>query len=507
MKVFSFGIALASAAALLLAPGAASISGSNSCSGVADPDKVDCGFSGIDQSGCEAKGCCWVPSHDSGANLPWCFFKKGDAPTCPLGYNSTGEAPFSAEEVATMRSYFLKNINVDGSGAVVAAPDYNTPGGSYYYHWMRDGALSTAALLKTAKSVGDVVEQLDAYVGWVSRVQKQQDPFQQSVLVEPKFYIPNGTVYTGGWCRPQNDGPGLRASSLIGYANALSSASTSSKYTAADIWKLVQIDLDWLVSNWQSQGCDLWEEIRSDDLFWDRFTMRASLTHGAAFAKSQGDASRASSYAAAAKSIEATLQSHYASGFIMESTNRQKDSATICAINNGYLGDGLFKPSGAEVAGTIAALNSLFCTMFEVNQADTKAGIPGILYGRYEGDSYAGGNPWILLSASLAEVLYSAASEVRARGSLTASEYAAWAPIVGLDANSVADVGTVADAMAGSADGVLIRIRHHVKSNGFHLNEQLNRGTGVPMSASDLTWSYAATLKAIHARDAYRGEL
>ena len=27
-------------------------------------------------------------------------------------------------------------------GAVVAAPDYNTPGGSYYYHWERDGALS-----------------------------------------------------------------------------------------------------------------------------------------------------------------------------------------------------------------------------------------------------------------------------------------------------------------------------------------------------------------------------
>ena len=55
MKVLSSGIALASAAALLLAPGTASISGSNSCSDVADPDKVDCGFSGIDQSGCEAK--------------------------------------------------------------------------------------------------------------------------------------------------------------------------------------------------------------------------------------------------------------------------------------------------------------------------------------------------------------------------------------------------------------------------------------------------------------------
>jgi len=45
-----------------------------------------------------------------------------------------------------MRSYFLKNININGSGGIVAAPDYETPGGSYYYHWMRDGALTMRAL-------------------------------------------------------------------------------------------------------------------------------------------------------------------------------------------------------------------------------------------------------------------------------------------------------------------------------------------------------------------------
>jgi hypothetical protein len=39
---------------------------------------------------------------------------------------------------------------------------------------------------------------------------------------------------------------------------------------------------------------------------------------------------------------------------------------------------------------------------FSINQADTNAGIPGVLYGRYEGDGIAGGNPWILTSAYLA---------------------------------------------------------------------------------------------------------
>lgn len=50
--------------------------------------------------------------------------------------------PFSNSEVETMRNLFLKNINIDGKGGVVAAPDYDTPGGSYYFHWMRDAALT-----------------------------------------------------------------------------------------------------------------------------------------------------------------------------------------------------------------------------------------------------------------------------------------------------------------------------------------------------------------------------
>ena len=44
-----------------------------------------------------------------------------------------------------MYSNYEANLNIDGSGAVVAAPDQNTPGGSYYYHWMRDAGLSIKA--------------------------------------------------------------------------------------------------------------------------------------------------------------------------------------------------------------------------------------------------------------------------------------------------------------------------------------------------------------------------
>ena len=29
-------------------------------------DKIDCGYMGIDQQGCQDKGCCWQPSQDIG---------------------------------------------------------------------------------------------------------------------------------------------------------------------------------------------------------------------------------------------------------------------------------------------------------------------------------------------------------------------------------------------------------------------------------------------------------
>jgi len=335
-------------------------------------------------------------------------------------------------------------------------------------------------------------------VKWVGKVQAETDPFGQSVLAEPKYFIPNGTVYSGPWCRPQNDGPGLRATTLMLWGNRSNNAES--------VWSLVKTDLDWVAQNWKVQGCDLWEEIRSDDFFWNRFTMRKALTMGAAFAEAQKDSARSSTYAQAASSLSDTLESHYSDGFVSEASSRPKDAATICGFNDGYLGDGVFSPSSKEVAGTIATLNALFCSSFTVNQADTKAGVPGILYGRYEGDNYAGGNPWILLSAALAQLLYRAASEVASNGQMDQAAFQLWAPMLALDTNQF-DATATAQALAGAGDGVLVRIRSHVKDGGFHLTEQLDRNSGSPMAAKDLTWSYATMLKAVHARTQYQSAL
>lgn len=427
---------------------------------------------------------------------------------CSLAYTSTS-APFSEDEVSKIRGYFLANIDIQGSGAVVAAPDHNTgPGGDYYLHWERDGALSMNALMLTAKSLDEVADHFSHYISWVEKVQNQPDSHGIDVRTEPKYTIPDGKPFGGGWCRPQTDGPGLRARTLAQYGLTLLSQGKQD-VVKQDLWTgndsknggLVKYDLDWVAQNWQQSGCDLWEEIQSNDFFWGRYTLRAGLHAGAALADKMGDSASAARYRSVKADIEKTLEGHYDGTFVFESENRKKDAAVIEAFNVGDLADGVFAPLSKEVLGTVITLNDLFCNMFDINRADAAAKIPGMLYGRYEGDNYDGGNPWVLLSASLATLIYRQATVVAQGAAVDGATYtllkSAYDVPDGLTGKALAD------SLLGAADGVMLRIKHHVQAGDLHMAEQISRSDGSMTSAKDLTWNYANMLKAIKARADY----
>eukprot|EP00933_Yihiella_yeosuensis_P082624 TRINITY_DN9656_c0_g8_i1.p1 TRINITY_DN9656_c0_g8~~TRINITY_DN9656_c0_g8_i1.p1 ORF type:complete len:521 (+),score=133.04 TRINITY_DN9656_c0_g8_i1:65-1627(+) len=477
-------------------------------------DRKDCGHMGSTQSDCEASGCCWRPAVEgSDGDAPWCFYSQGGpAPpppprqTCKLAYASKG-APFTDDEEAKVRGYFYNNLDIQGSGAVVAAPDHNTgPGGDYYFHWERDGALSMHACLTTADKLSDVDEKMQHYVGWVAKVQNQADNHDIDVRTEPKYTIPDGVPFTGGWCRPQTDGPGLRAKTLATYGLELLKEGKED-FVKQNLWTgndgnknggVVKHDLEWVVKNWQQDGCDLWEEVRSNDFFWGRYTMRAGLEIGAQLAEKMGDKDSAARYRSTKSDIEKTLEAHYDGTFVKESDGRTKDSAAIEAFVVGDLNDGLFAPLSKEVLGTVITLNDLFCNAFQINQQDTAAGIPGILYGRYENDSYDGGNPWVLLSASLGHLLYNSAAAALTAGPIDSATYALLQKAYGIEAGLSGKA--LSEALLGAGDGVLLRIKHHVQETDLHMQEQIGRYDGKQSSAKDLTWNYANMMKAFKAR-------
>lgn len=124
----------------------------------------------------------------------------------------------------------------------------------------------------------------------------------------------------------------------------------------------IKYDLAWVLESYTENSCDLWEEIRSDNMFWNRMSHRQAMLYGAAFAKQMGDSDLASQYEAKQKEIEGTLSQFWNGTFLLESNNREKDSAVIHAIAT--LNDDYYDITGHEVTGTIDTLNMLFCLSF-----------------------------------------------------------------------------------------------------------------------------------------------
>jgi glucoamylase len=134
----------------------------------------------------------------------------------------------------------------------------------------------------------------------------------------------------------------------------------SSKYNGGAI----KYDLDYVVSGYSSNTCDLWEEIRDPDLFWNRATMKKAMIVGSEFAQSMGDSSSASAYTSAMQQINSTLYSaHYNGAFWQECASRTRDSAVIVGFNDAYdQADDMLSPTSIEVANTVSSYTSMFCS-------------------------------------------------------------------------------------------------------------------------------------------------
>jgi len=163
-------------------------------------------------------------------------------------------------------------------------------------------------------------------------------------------------------------------------------------------------------------------------------------------------------------------------------------------------GEFIYGPDTEEAAATIAVLAETFCTIFPINQQWQQAGNAGVLFGRYPGDVYFGGNPWPLLSAVTAETFYKGASltlqKAAAFNALSSpADKPKWAKLLHLDA-AVSNI-ELAQAQISAGDAILNFVYQQTFIDNNNIFEQIDKFSGFQVSAESLTWSYANILNAM----------
>lgn len=125
-----------------------------------------------------------------------------------------------------------------------------------------------------------------------------------------------------------------------------------------------------------------------------------------------------------------------------------------------------------------------------------------VAVGRYIEDVYFNGNPWYLSTLAAAEQLYDALYVWKQAGSVTVTgtSLAFFQDLVpsvtkGAYSSGSSTFSSIVAAVSAYADGFVNIVATYAAPNGS-LAEQFSKDDGHPLSARDLTWSYAAFLTA-----------
>ena len=456
----------------------------------------------------------------------------------------TLQSPFeywlTTETVKSVDS-IMANIAPLGTprGFVIASPSMNDP--NYYFHWTRDAALTMWTMVDLEIGATDdlsrarYADKLDAYVGFTRQIQ-QMDTMSGTVrdhfsnIGEPKFNT-DGSGFTGEWGRPQADGPALRVIAMLKYMEAF--ATTMPKGLQDELRAAIDADLEYIVFCGQGTTYDIWEETKGHH-FYTEMLQRRALLMGAEGARSRGQVTKGSNeqlYRNLALKLEQSLVLHWdeARGYLVETLGRDDgtnykvsnlDSGVILASLHAAGPDGFYAPWDEHILATAVQLKETFRQLYPINRVRRDRHdnlVLGVAFGRYPEDRYdgaanIGGNPWVLITLAMAELDFRVARMIRDTGTvmITRLNAAFYQGVLGgawqLQVGDKVDAGTAKfDALLkdllDDGDAYLARVRYHTPVSG-ELSEQVDRNAGTMTSAFDLTWSYAAFLTAIKAREA-----
>ncbi len=458
-------------------------------------------------------------------------------PTTVLDRRTQDDQAFFDQKMKSERLMLL-NINspLVKTGVIVASLSQSQP--DYFFHWVRDAAIvfmQFQNIYLTDPNLGSARAQMQAWMLAHSQLNLQLQSLAATAvgkLGEPKFNV-DGSVFTGPWGRPQNDGPAIRAISFMNFFNLIARENGSNKNDILKILydanlahpSLIKTDLEYIAHHWSEPSFDLWEESFGNH-FFTLVVTRKALRMGAILAQNLGDSGAASFYQQESLKVAQALQGFWNpnGNYILATLNPQGphpkplnlDASVLLAALYGDLGDGFIAPYDDHVLATLEVLKEVFQKQFPVNQNLNF----GIALGRYPGDTYDGvrtnsvGNPWFITTQAAAEIYYRTtlqalqAKQIQISGlnlrfyNQLMSQQIKFSPGQIIPAKDPLYMKVV-NQLFIEGDRHLERTIIHRGPDGS-LSEQFNGGNGFMQGATNLTWSHASFLSANSWRDYVR---
>jgi glucoamylase len=407
------------------------------------------------------------------------------------------------------------NLSTGLPGSIVASPQTQDP--NYYFHWIRDSALVIQALSRLVPYVTDTSNEvrirqlIGDFISLSTRLQHSPGSYG---FGETRFNV-DGSIDESTWPRPQFDGPALRAMALLDYLGRAGAALDAKTVAAAEA--VVRRDLDATARHHSDKGFDLWEFSRGFH-FYTRMVQEGALLRGEGYFKNRAKPE----WQQAADELRLQLNHHWhaefgtigdddlssgpstdQSGGPVDDSESAFSTSAVLAVNHADLWGQGFDDLDGRVWSSLWKQQDYFRKNFPFN-AIRRLG-PGI--GRGPDDDYYGGNAFFFLTAAFAEHDFRVASRLmQQEGVLLVDKNR----LPTLRHVLTADVkeGTkfalpskeLADAFAREGEAFLQTILDVTPPDGS-MSEQFSKENGSPVSAKDLSWSYASVLTAILARE------
>jgi glucoamylase len=375
-------------------------------------------------------------------------------------------------------------------GMVVASPSKEAP--NYYYDWVRDTALTMRSLVDYYQLSNDQKIKKMIFT-WIDAEAYRQNLPTYSGLGEPKYNI-DGSGFTGPWGRPQNDGPALRAITMIKFARIMFSEGNQD-YVLKNLYhgvlpadSVIKKDLEYVAHHWEEHSFDLWEEEKGMH-FYTLLSQHVALQEGAKLADELKDSNAAVFYRQESERIARKLKTEFTDervGILVTSQksaplgykNSGIDVAPLLALLHTSPYQKLFSLKDSYILKYVDVLTNTFTDIYSVNKKYLDLGV-GI--GRYPEDRYDGyqtsalGNPWFLSTLALGEYYCLLKDELMKNGKLTR---------------------VLAKDLSDMTENQFKRALFHSDRKG-HISEQFNHETGIMQGAVDLTWSHNSFMTAM----------